>query len=290
MSKYDEPAETPGADLLLVKELAQQAMVGRFTANDGREYVVLVDAGGGLRHHLLTKDAEFFPPAPQYIRNHLQMTSKESFVAYVNDFAHPTARTFADLAAGKLTTVLDYHAGGDRAGDALLAQLCAHRVTLTLQESEEWKRWKKISGGLMDQFSFVRFLEENASDIVSPSGADILELARDMSATRKVDFRNAVRLQNGDTSFEYAAETEARSKSGAIEVPNKFQLSIPVYYGEPPVSVYAFLRYDVSEGGGLKLGIELHRPEYVKQAVFEQIGYDIIERTAKPLHYGAAPG
>ena len=121
-----------------------------------------------------------------------------------------------------------------------------------------------------------------------PSGAELLEIASDLSAARKVDFRSAVRLDNGSQKFEYNESVEAtsKSKSGSLEVPRMFKLHIPVYYGEPPVNVGAFLRYDIGSGS-LSIGVELHRPEYVRQAVFEAVALNIREQTEMRLIFGA---
>lgn len=234
-------------------------------------------------------------PAPERIAAHVRADNKASFIEYATRYSalEPDVTLeetqnvvgypliFADIKAATMTCVLDYH--------RLHAPTnCDHKATLRLQYSEEWARWSGISGTLMPQAQFARFLEENHADILAPAGADLLEICRDMSATKKVDFRQAVNLSNGDVRFEFDEQTEAKSKATGsdLQVPKMFRLYLPVYFGERPTEISAFLRYEPTSGG-LKLGIELHRPEFVKQAAFQLIGTEIREATGVPIIYGA---
>lgn len=179
---------------------------------------------------------------------------------------------FADIAANSIVAQIDYHSP-DKA-----AQI-AHRATLTLPFSEEWRLWTEISGRLKEQLEFARFIEENASDIRAPAAADLLEAVRDLQAHRKVSFIKAVRTSSENESFEFQDETKATSK-GDIELPTKFKLGLPVYFGESETELFAFLRWAIdTEKGGLKLGIQLHRAEHVRQAVFKHIVAGVTERT-----------
>jgi uncharacterized protein YfdQ (DUF2303 family) len=267
-----------------IVQLAKARTPEPFKGADGREYVVLHDmiGDGGVRQvlHPLTDQTTMYA-APARIQAHPKITSKGSFGDYVRQFSEPGARIYADLAGGKFVAVLDH------AFNASTPSRNLHQATFALQLSEEWKRWSEIDKKLMPQADFARWLEENMADISVPAGADILEIVRDMSAVRKVDFSSAVRLQNGDTAFEYVEETKAASKTGQLELPTMFVLMIPVWYGEPAVEQRAFLRWRLE--GQLQLGIELHRPAYVKQAVFEAISRDIAERTERPVTFGT-PG
>lgn len=268
-----------GTAVAAIADLARKQQAGIIKAADGREYLVL---GNDQNFTDVTPPGRIPTPAA-HIRQNVTLTKKDSFVDYLNAYKGPATRVFADLAAGQFVAFLDFHTPKHDAASAH----AAHRATFTLKASEEWARWSKISGTLMPQAAFVRFLEENMADIESPSGADILELAKDFAANRKVNFTQSYRSQTGDTSFDYAVEIEGRSKTGHIDVPNKFVLRVPIYYGEPTVSISAFLRFNIDDGR-LGLGIELHRPEYVRQACFEEIGREIADGTSTPMHYGKA--
>lgn len=79
----------------------------------------------------------------------------------------------------------------------------------------------------------------------------------------------------------------ARTTKGGVEVPSKFELRLPVYFGGETVSLFAFLRWRLEEGS-LKLGIALHRAEHVRQAVFKQIVTEAGDRTDCPIMFGSA--
>lgn len=274
---------TAVAEIARLARLAQPLTIAKMS--DGRELAALIDPDTGAQTIKDVTSPSWRAPAPARVEQRVRLDAKDSFVAYLESFKTANARLFAALdpkGGGKIVGELDYHAAEAPPAPGLRA----HRATYELKDSEEWQRWSAISGKLMGQQEFIRFLEENAADIETPAGADILELAQDFSVNRKVDFRQAVRLSNGDMSFEYAAKAEATSKSGEIAVPTKFVLRIPVFFGEPTMQVHAFLRWRCEQGEGLKLGVELHRPVYVRQSLFQQIGQEIAERTAVPLHYG----
>jgi len=210
----------------------------------------------------------------------------DSLVDYVGFFGQDETILFADIEASTIRGLIDYHGASEGPGGAdSIPQHVDHRVTLTLPFSEEWRTWKAIDGKMLDQLSFARFLEENAVDIEAPSGADLLEVCRDLQAVRRVDFRKAVRTNTDNENFEYTDETETRTRNGSVEVPSKFQLRIPVYFGGQSVTLYAFLRWRLVETS-LELGIQLHRAEHVRQAVFKEIVADASSRTGKPALFG----
>jgi hypothetical protein len=70
-----------------------------------------------------------------------------------------------------------------------------------------------------------------------------------------------------------------------IELPTKFVLGLPVYFGDVEREIHAFLRWRMDEGS-LTLGIQLHRLEHVRQAVFKGIVQDVADRTSCPAVFG----
>lgn len=243
----------------------------------GRTFIVLPE---GRKLHEVSDPHGLPLEPPSYISQSVELLDKDSLNQYVKAHVTPTSAIFADPFSDTFLAAIDWHGASD-------AGFNAHRATLKLQRSEEWQRWSKIDGVLMSQTDFARFLEENAADVSQPAGADLLEIARDLSAKRNVNWKSVVRLDNGDQQFEYAEATEAQARSarGDVAVPNKFVLRIPVYLNEPTVELGAFLRYRI-DGGSLGIGIQLHRPVFVQQAVFKQVGLDIAERTECPVYTG----
>lgn len=227
----------------------------------------------------LSDPARVRSPGP-HIRQALTLQTLDSLVGYANRFKTDDTVMFADIDQNSISAAIDYHGPQAPAHGH-------HTARMHLPFSVEWKAWAAIDGKYMDQLSFARFLEENAADISAPTGADLLEVCRDLQARRTVDFRKAVRTNTDNESFEFTDETTATSrKSGdAIEIPSKFQLSIPVYFGESNQSLFAFLRWKLDDGK-LSLGVQLHRAEHVRQAVFKQIVLTAADAIDRPAVFG----
>lgn len=215
---------------------------------------------------------------PRYIRQTVTIETADSLVDYVNRFKGADTMLFAEIAANRIVALVDYHNSSEAAH-------VSHRAKLELPFSEEWQLWTKISGRLMQQLEFARFLEENAADIRAPSAGDLLDACRDLQVRRKVNFIKAVRTNSDNENFEYSEETNATTKKGDLELPTKFVLGLPVYFGREDLEVSAFLRWKMDDGS-LQLGIQLHRVEHVRQAEFKQIVVDIAERTGCPAVFG----
>lgn len=245
----------------------------------GRELLVLPVAGGGATHVDVTEDDAQTAPKPGWIDQRVVVQTTDSLIDYVNRFKGAESVLFADIQASRIVGGLDYH------GPEAAARV-AHRVTLDLPFSIEWKTWTEIDGVLMPQLEFARFLEENAADIVAPDAADLLEVCRDLQARRKVNFTKAVRTATDNENFEYEEETTATTRKGNVEIPTQFMLRIPVYFGGLTYTINAFLRWRLVEGEGLKLGIKLHNREHVRQAVFKEAVDSAASATDCPAYFG----
>lgn len=260
-----------------IAELARQAQ--RFPeilrTEAGREFLILDD-----RHIDVSEPNAVAPKLPGHIGQWATVQTVDSLVDYVTHYKDAGGRTllFADIAQNCIVGVIDYHRADAAAHGA-------HRATLDLPHSEEWATWKKAHGQMVGQLDFARFIEENAADIVSPTGGDLLDVVRDLHAVRKVEFKKAVRTSSDNENFEFTDETDARTRSGAVEVPTKFDLRLPVYFNAEPVDLKAFLRWRLDDGK-LQLGIALHRAEHARQAEFKRIVDDAAARTGCPVVYG----
>lgn len=252
--------------------------------DDGREFLV-VPSGFSEKE---VSDAYGLKLAkPKYIKQTVTIETADSLVDYVNRFKVGDSMLFAEIASNRIVALIDYHGPSAPTDDVLgEASHVAHRAKMELPFSEEWKLWNGISGKLMPQLEFARFLEENGADVRAPDAGELLDACRDLQAHRKVNFTKAVRTASENETFEFTDETEARTRGG-IELPTKFKLGLPVYFGQPETELYAFLRWKLDpDAGDLKLGIQLHRVEHVRQAVFKQIMLDVAARTACPVVFG----
>lgn len=226
-------------------------------------------------HYGLMKDA------PARINRKVLIQTTDSLVEYIARFKGKGTTLFADIARNRIVASLDYHISGTETDHH------NHFAVLDLPYSEEWNLWAGIHGKLMPQLEFTRFVEENAADIKAPSGADLIECCRDLQAKRNVNFTKAVRTSSDNESFEFTDDTNISAKKDGhpVEVPTKFLLSFPVYFGSRYVELAAFLRWKLDEGQ-LYLGISRNRAEQVRQAMFKEIVTELSERSGAPVVYG----
>lgn len=188
---------------------------------------------------------------------------------------------YADYREGRIVGVLDAH------GDTL-AGWHKHTVTLALQKNPAWDAWKAGSGRLMAQTQFAEILEQLIADIVEPDGADMLEVATTLSATRSAIYAAAAtRLENGDRRFSYDEQTTARAggSRGQIDIPSKFVIRAQPFLGGPTTRVEALLRYRVGDAG-LQLGYVLVRPDDAVRTVFDAVVTELEEAIQAPVMRG----
>lgn len=277
MTKRASATDLPvtGTETDSIATLAVQA-AGRaeiLTTAKGREYLITPDRAP----QDVTEPNAVSPILPDHIRQAVTVQTADSLADYVNRFATPETLLFADIDQDLIVAAVDYHAPG-------AAKHLDHKASLKLPRSMEWKCWADVDGKLMGQLDFARFLQENAADIVAPDAAEIMEACRDLHAVRKVNFTKAVRTQTDNENFEYTDETEARTRGG-LELPTEFKVAIPVYFGGRYVELSAFLRWKLDDGQ-LTLGVRLHRPEHVRQAMFKEVVLDVAQRTSRLAVFG----
>jgi uncharacterized protein YfdQ (DUF2303 family) len=259
---------------------------------------VLTDRNGyeAFPYVLVPKNAELKSLAGQFERTFpkrraaaVKLSDAPSFIAYVNAFKLPETRVFADPATNVVTAILDYHVAGESEANA--ARWGAHRVSLTLQHTEAWKRWTLQDGQKVDQLTFAEFIENNLRDIAEPDGSTILGVSRSLEATKEVGFKSGLRLSDGQTQLVYNERIEATAQVNQqqMAIPEKFVLGIvPFEGGTEAYSVTARLRYRIANGGKLSIGYDLLRPDLIVEdarkqtlsAIGEQIGLTILRGTA----------
>lgn len=223
------------------------------------------------------KDLEFLMHAPRRIRAAVTTHDTKTFAEYFNLYKAPPSRIFANRDEFHIVGLLDYHeAGGDPAW-------CSHKVTYTAPRSPEWVIWTGKHGRQMSQPEFATFIENNVDDIqqpadepTMPTGADMLEIARNLQAKKAVNFSSAIRLANGEQEFTYAEEIQGSSSKGKLKVPERFVLGIPVFLNDQPYRVEARLRYRINEGK-LILWYDLFRHPQLEVDAFNKI-IDVVEK------------
>lgn len=246
-----------------IVRLARTGMGPQSPTNSNIEYAVVPD-----NHHIESLEAYKYnshAATPERIKADVKVLDPESFIEYYALFSDPNSRVFANEPTISIVGVLDYHASGD--GNS--PRWGQHRLSLAMQPSEEWKTWTGHNNKHVTQMAFAEFLEQNAIDIITPSPASILEVARDLEATTEVQFGSGSRTQDGQVRFRYSEEIKATIGGGTLAVPERFTVSIPVFVGGPRISMDALLRFRVKEGK-LELWFTLMRPEEVRRTAFLQ--------------------
>ncbi len=199
---------------------------------------------------------------PERIKQKVGVLDPESFTEYWDLFSDTNSRIFADESKLTVQAILDYHGakeGGPRWGQ--------HQVTLTLRQSEEWKRWTAHNNKHFNQTEFAEFLEQNSIDITKPTPAAMMEVATDLQAKTDVEFGSGVKSADGSVKFKYTETTKASVGAGNLSVPDQFVITLPPFIGGDRIDVQALLRFRVN-GGKLTFWYTLIRPEEVIRKAF----------------------
>ncbi|SKM82314.1 Uncharacterized conserved protein [Mycobacteroides abscessus subsp. massiliense] len=219
---------------------------------------------------------EEYLPNPRRDRGTSLVLDVGSFNLLLTQLAELDAIAFANRSNDTVTAVLNYNGWRD------------HRIVLDLQVSREWQHWSSKNGQLLSQLKFAEHLEDGLSCITAPPAADLMEVAQTFQTKRNVSFESGQRVNSGEIQFEYREETTATAggKGGTVEVPERFELRLPVYERGASFELSALLRYRTSSQG-LELGYKLDRAADVKDAAFDAEVAKLPE-TLK-LVYGPAP-
>jgi len=200
------------------------------------------------------KDLSEFLEKPLRVKQRVALEEVESFIRYVTEYSDHRTRLFAEVNenGATITAVLDYHTGNkvhdETEPDAEPTPgWCKHVAEYTCPLTVEWKRWTAHNGKPMEQTAFAEFIEQNQLEVVTPPGAELLEIAQTLKAKSNVDFLSGLRLSNGQQQLQYMEATSAQAGvNGNLSVPEEIELGIPVFQGGPRYSVKAFLRYRIS--------------------------------------------
>jgi uncharacterized protein YfdQ (DUF2303 family) len=208
---------------------------------------------------------------PERIEQAVSVLDAASFCEYFSHFKDPDSRVFAYEPNITVVGVVDYHEVDPAIGDGGPSpRWCSHVVTLTLQQSEQWKTWFGSNNKQFTQQAFAEFLEQNAMDITKPSPAAVMDVARDLEGSTECEFGAGVRMRDGSVKFKYTETTKATVGGSELQVPDAFLIGIPVFVGGPPVEVECLLRFRVSKEGKLTIFYTLVRPEEAKRQAFLQ--------------------
>lgn len=257
------PENTENHDLITTaqeavdpKEVVEGIYLGR-TADGATKVIDLRDD--------LAKDLE----RPKRKTGTYAVSETHSFIDYLAKHGRPETELWGNAKAGTVKAVINAHRGAENPSPD--AGWGDHTVTLNLPFSPDWTDWTKHDGSYMSQAAFAEFIEDHLPNFVSPTGADMLELAQTFQATTGVQFASSQRLKSGETQILYAEETTASAgKKGNLTVPDTFEIGMQVYDRGAAYKLTARLRYRIT-GGNLVLAYKLVRPTDVLNAAFDEV-------------------
>lgn len=236
---------------------------------------LLTPSGAGWSFKQLTPDSEI-EAKPAFAEADANVDTTLSLINYVNRFKTDNTMIFADLDSHRVVACIDYHAAGNAKPG-----LRKHRVTLDLGYSNEWKTWTSRNEKLLEQKLFARFVEENRLDIISPDGASLLEMVLDME--KGVVMRVGRRMASAGSD---RGLSQSSMDVDGTELPPVWKLGIPVFTGEPLVSVTAYARDELNDGK-LFVGFKLSKIENIVEAELTRIANQIGQETSVPVVLGS---
>lgn len=209
-----------------------------------------------------------------------------SFINYLARHQVWGTEVFADAARQKLVGVINGHCESDDQmvfGDAGHGD---HRVALELLPTPEWKAWIENDKKPLNQVAFAEHIEDNAADVVHPDAATMIEVASHLVATTSADFKQAVRLDNGQVQFRYEETVNASAgAAGDLEIPTEFTIAVAPFVGSDPVEIRARFRFRIN-GGKLILSYALLRPEQIARQAFLDHAEHVADSVDAPVFQG----
>jgi uncharacterized protein YfdQ (DUF2303 family) len=207
-----------------------------------------------------------------------------AFAEYINRFADQFSRIWYSIERMEFTCVLDYHQYPE-GGNTAEARSGDHIAVLTLKQSPEWKIWKENNERAMVQKTFAEFLEDNSRDVVSPSIAEMLEVATGLNATSNATFRSAINQSNGTVNFQFDENVAGTVKGTDKAIPTAFRIGIRPFMGSERYPVECRLRYRLKDGSLVLHYKALHLDPIVEASV-EGIAATLRDATTLPVALG----
>jgi uncharacterized protein YfdQ (DUF2303 family) len=221
--------------------------------------------------------------SPFRMKGNTRLFDDASFSTLTQRFKTDTTMIYADLYRFEFVSVFNDASPVEGAawGD--------HRAVLTLKATPEWNHWIGPNGQMLSQEAFAEHIETGADEVVSPSGAEMLELAQTFHAKNNVAFKQATILASGERQFAYEETIAAKAgQTGQLTIPKEFELGIAPFEGTDKYKVVARLRYRIREGA-LSIGYKLDRPELVQRAAFDDVAGRISNAADLSLLAGLPP-
>lgn len=273
---------------LQASELLESDVAAAF--EHGKQAIQVINPPAGLHDAeaavVIPNDSQLveFPekklPQPEFLEQTVTFHDVESFTAYVNAFKDGATIIFKDTARHTFTAVLDYHAAPQPEEPMTLPapRHCDHVARLIARKTPEWNEWLNNNDKAMNQVQFAEWIEDHQDDIINPSPQDMQHIAMNLEAKNGVDFKQAVRLDNGEAQFKYEETVKGTVVGGALEIPKEIEIAISPFEGCKRYPMKALFRYRISSGG-LNLRYKLLGHQRALELMFEEMDAEIAKET-----------
>lgn len=238
-----------------------------------------VDIKGTL-HILVPKDMELkdlsaLNDEPARIERSATLLTSDSFIEYFNLFADSNSIIYCDASRAKFKAVLDHTSKDQPSWEG-------HTATYACPFTDEWEKWRDSNGRKMSQQDFAEFIEQHTPEVISPTGAEMLEIASSLQANNKVDFESGIRLDNGETQLLFKETLESSAgKNGSLSIPTSIKIGIRVFQGGDPYEIEAKFRYRIGDDHKIKMWYDLVRPLAIYEDAVKGIIKQITEGVKK---------
>lgn len=206
---------------------------------------------------------------PVRVTQSVRVYEAASFAEYFLRYRNQASRIFVDTKYPRIIGVIDYHRHpvdakfvdtGNPTPVIVSAERTTHRVTLEFRKTADWLGWIGNNGRLLSQVDMAQFIEDNVHNITKPDGAYMFDVACSIEAKKDVEYRSAVRLDNGQTQLTYNEEIKGTAQQGNIEIPNTFFITVAPFEGSKEYEIPVRFRYSLS-GSKLQLKYDIVRPD-----------------------------
>lgn len=218
-------------------------------------------------------DLEKFLSQPIRIKDVRSFNDLASFIDYVNIFKADRTVIFADNTQPKIVALMDYHLPDN-------PSWCSHSAEYAPQLTNEWRTWAGKNNLVFTQSAFAEFIEDNIADVVSPSGAELLEIAQSLEAKKNLDFKSAVRLSDGTQELVFSESVQTK-----VHVPTEIKLGLSPFFNSPKYEVCARLRYRIVDNK-LVFVYVLNRPQKVLEDAFARMLVEIEDKAMIKPFFG----
>lgn len=243
---------------------------------DGRTIAFRPSGPGQAELKDITLPHQLEAPKPKFITAKPQLQTVDALIDYVNLFKTSDTVIFADSDGECFSAVIDYHKAA-----SVEAGIGKHVAILDLPVSTEFETWRGIDGAWMAQQKFARFIEQNAEDIATPKGADLLEMVLDLEKSKSVSVARRLRSAGSDDG-----QAGFTSDASGTVLPAMFKLAMPLFFGETnKVEITAYTK-DQLNNDKIEIGFDLNRIELIRQREFTSISKRIADATSVPFVLG----